>query len=271
MPFLTLEGSNYDGEPVLLYEFRRGDLRSLYVGADRNVQVGADTYLAVPISNGGANQKGEPVTDMFVITAPKNIAPATWYRYTPPSELVYVVVRRFHYGDSEGVVVWIGSIVSVATTDEVGCTINCQAVSVSLKRGGLRLAWQRGCPHALYDQNCQADKAGNAVVRTVTGISPYSFEINSSLSTSVHTWGGGYIEWTVGDGSTERRMIEQASGTTITPYGNLDGYTVGMTLTVYPGCLRTSVHCISAFNNLANFGGFPFMPDKSPYDGDPVF
>jgi hypothetical protein len=41
-------------------------------------------------------------------------------------------------------------------------------------------------------------------------------------------------------------------------------------LEIYPGCDRTSGTCLTKFNNLVNFGGFPFMPDTNPFVGTHV-
>jgi hypothetical protein len=34
----------------------------------------------------------------------------------------------------------------------------------------------------------------------------------------------------------------------------------GDTFTAYPGCDKTQNTCTSKFNNLVNFGGFPYVP-----------
>jgi hypothetical protein len=42
-------------------------------------------------------------------------------------------------------------------------------------------------------------------------------------------------------------------------------------VTLYPGCKRTSIWCDTFFHNMSNFGGFQWLPNRSPYDGDSVF
>lgn len=270
MVFLTREYSSYDGEPVLLYQFRRGTLLLNYTNADRDVTVAGVTWRAQPISHNGVRQQGDAVADTVQITCPASLEIAAWFQFTPPSDVVYVTILRFHYGDPAGVIVWLGSVVSSGTSEIGKATINCHAVSVSLKRGGLRLGWQRGCPHALYDQNCRADKTLHAVTTTVLIVGYNQLGV-AAFPTTQH-WPGGFLEWQIADSTFERRLIEDTIGNnSIVPYGNMDGYTVGQELTMYPGCLRTSIHCDTFFNNLVNYGGFEFMPNRSPYDGDPVF
>jgi hypothetical protein len=55
------------------------------------------------------------------------------------------------------------------------------------------------------------------------------------------------------------------------PYGQLDGYSVGQELRLYPGCKRTGEWCNAFFNNVDNYGGFEFLPNRSPFSGESVF
>lgn len=272
MTFLDREQSNYRGEPILLYEFRRGAMRAYYASSDRDVPSSAGTFLACPISNGGVAFKGMAVTDQFEITAPADIDPATWFAYSPPSDTVFVVVRRFHWGDPFSAIVYIGQIVSVTHTAEETVAIKCQPTSITLKRGGLRMSWTRGCQHALYDQNCQADKEVFGITRHINFLFAASFTVTEAFP-SGYWWPGGIVQWEISPGTFERRLIQDVSTGIheVTPYGQMDGYTIGMTVRLYPGCKRTMQWCDTFFNNRSNYGGFQFMPNRSPYDGDTVF
>lgn len=271
--FNTRENANYTGEPVALYEFRRGSAIRCYASCDQDVTAGGRVYAATPIADAGMNQKGTAVTDVFEISAPSDIEIAGWFANAPPTDTIYIVVRRFHYGDSESVIMWLGQVVSVEQLSDDNAMIRCQAVSVSLKRGGLRLSWQRGCPHALYDQNCQVVKATFAQAVTVTEIFVDKITISPNHLGDGQFWPGGMIEWTVETGVVEKRLIERVDTVSgfIYPFGFLNGFTVGMGITIYPGCKRTSSWCDGFFRNIENYGGFPFMPNRSPYDGDPIF
>jgi len=82
---------------------------------------------------------------------------------------------------------------------------------------------------------------------------------------------GGLISFPNVHGATERRAIESHAGNTIAMLGTTDGIEVNDWIVVYPGCDRTTATCQGKFNNLSNYGGFPHLPTKSPFDGDPVF
>lgn len=57
---------------------------------------------------------------------------------------------------------------------------------------------------------------------------------------------------------------------TINAFGDTSEIHPGMLITVYPGCQRTTTAC-ETFNNRDNYGGFEWMPGKSPFDGTPFF
>ena len=67
-----------------------------------------------------------------------------------------------------------------------------------------------------------------------------------------------------------RRGIESQNGNNFQVLGSTDGLEVGTAVTLYPGCPRNTTAC-KLFNNLPNYGGFPHLPGKSPFDGSPVF
>jgi hypothetical protein len=49
------------------------------------------------------------------------------------------------------------------------------------------------------------------------------------------------------------------------------GLAAGTTVTLFPGCDHTLATCSGKFSNTANYGGFPFMPTKNPFGGDPIY
>ena len=275
--FLDRENSNYGGQPIALYEFRRGGTEHFYASCDHDIIASGNLYVATPISDEGVNQKGTAVTDAFEMTVPDDMTVAQWFVNTPPSDIIYVVIRRYHYGDSQAVIIWLGQVVSVTFGNENTAKITAQAVSISLRRGGLRLSWQRGCPHALYDQNCRVDKAAYAVSGTITAMDINSITVTPGTGQAFDVnayWPGGIIEWMIGPNITEKRLIEDVASVSsgrFFPFGFNDGFSIGLAVTIYPGCKRVSSWCDGYFRNIENYGGFPWMPTKSPYDGDPVF
>jgi uncharacterized phage protein (TIGR02218 family) len=82
---------------------------------------------------------------------------------------------------------------------------------------------------------------------------------------------GGFIEYLLPTGFLETRMINRHIGTSIRVLSGIVGMAVGDPIVAYPGCKRTVRACIDKFDNYDNYGGFPHIPGRSPYDGQPVF
>jgi hypothetical protein len=48
------------------------------------------------------------------------------------------------------------------------------------------------------------------------------------------------------------------------------GLAVGAAVDMYAGCDRTLNTWHNRFSNAANFGGFPWIPQKNPFAGDAI-
>jgi hypothetical protein len=62
-------------------------------------------------------------------------------------------------------------------------------------------------------------------------------------------------------------MIIRHVGDTITLLVPIAGLTAGQAVSAFRGCARTYAECLSPFNNLVNFWGFPWIPERNPFKG----
>lgn len=136
------------------------------------------------------------------------------------------------------------------------------------RRKALAAVMQKPCRHALYHAGCglsigdfetagsMTDLAGN--VATVTEASGFT---GGHFSGGVFTWNG------------KRQLITKHVGDELTLLGPVLGLSEAGTpqsVTLAPGCNLTRDTCLNRFDNLDNFGGFPWM-DESPFDGKTLF
>lgn len=271
MSFDSAERSNYGGIPTMLYEFSLGPNKWRYSSGIEDITLGADVYSAAAISDSGIIQSGDVSNDDFTVTMPAGLPFASLFLGTPPSESVYLTCRRMNRGESEAPILWVGQVRSTKRISQIAIEVVCKMLTASLNRNGLRLSWGRGCPHALYDINCRVNPADFGIAIQVQGLTGATI-ISSSLTVIPDGYlAGGYFEWTIMAGVQERRAIEGHTGSVLTVLGTTDKLSVSTWITVFPGCDRTSSTCSMKFNNLSNYGGFPHMPSKSPFDGDPIF
>lgn len=271
MSFDQIERSNYDGKPIMLYEFALGSKVWRYCGGQNDLNFNGELYPAFGIAHDGYSSSGNPTSDDLNINASAKIEVAALFNGTPPSDTIRCAIRTLHFGDTEAPVVWSGIVKSMKRVSTVEVIFNCNSLLSTLNRNGLRLSWQRGCPHALYDRQCRVDPASYATVVQVSAVTGTSLTALGIAALGDGYLDGGFLSFSGQYGTTERRAIEMHMGNRIDLLGSTDGIEVGQMIAVYPGCNRTTSMCMSKFGNLDNYGGFPHLPNKSPFDGDPVF
>lgn len=285
MAYGDYEVSNQDAKPIALYEFQYGNTYWRYCTDDEDRTIGGETWLAHAISDEGVTQGGSDQNDLQIITQSNNPV-AALFRNAQPSGKVWLSVRRWHIGDpdDETPLLWSGTVVNATLVDKATVQMACRSLGGSYDRQGLRLAWGRMCPHVLYSAfGCKVNKALHAYnyqVLTLTGTNftaglfdtadPPAPIPDSFSEPAEGSFTGGFVEFVRADGSLQRYGIELQTGNDFRVLGSTDGLAVGSDITIYPGCARNTTAC-KLFNNLPNYGGFPHLPGKSPFDGSPVF
>jgi len=279
MSFNDIEISNDQGDRIGLYHFRWGTQNWYYTSADRPITYGVDAddnpivYQPVAISDGGVTLGGEVGYD-FTVNLPSDNPVALLYRVTPPSGRVYLKVRRMHRADLEAPLYWSGTVGNVKPKSGAGVLMVCRASISMLKQTGLRLAWQRQCPHALYDSECKVDPADwTYPYEIATVVGNVVTLVTSGDDEDAGFFTGGIVRWLVAEDTYNYRMIERHTAPlAFTIFGRGDGLEAGMDIELLPGCSRdTGADGCARFANLDNYGGHKYMPGESPFDGNPVF
>lgn len=265
------ERSNYDGAPTHLYEFSLGDSRWRYAASESDITLNGVTYVSSAIEHEDYSFSGNPDTDEFRINLAASTDVCRLYDGTPPSGSVLVNIRVLHRGSDDAAVVWSGFVKLGRRASAAEFTFTCTSMLATLNRNGLRLFWGRGCPHALYDRSCRVDPADFSTTVQITMLTGTTLTCPGLNALGDDYLSGGFIAFTHESGAPEHRGIESHGGNVITLLGLTDGLSPGDWITVHPGCARTTSACLNKFNNLDNYGGFPHLPAKSPFDGDPVF
>jgi uncharacterized phage protein (TIGR02218 family) len=272
--FDLAEIGTYTGRAVRLYQFQLGDAVWNYATGDRPIHYGNAIWNPVQIMDEGLKQKSEATTDDFTVTIQSSSAVVQLFRGTPPSQPIKLTVREVQFGDTLAPIVWVGYVSSVKYRDQASSDIMCNTQTAFLNRKGLRLGWSRACPYALYDFDCGVSRAAFAEQATVTRLFGGGFAYSLVVDNPDKKRGrfqNGYIEWTVENQYAQRRAILVDNVTDCIVIGQVDGMTEGMNITMYPGCQRNPEDCTDVFDNMSNYGGFPMMPGRSPFDGNPVF
>lgn len=273
MSFDSREQSLADGQPIRLYEFSRGVMRWAYATCDRDITLNNQIYRSVRggIIDNGIIQSGDPNTDKLVLTAPADLEVAQLYRAMSPSDEIRLVVRGMHYGDSEVLVSWVGSIKSVNWPKLDRCQISCLSIEASMGQPGLTDTYSLTCTAVLGDWRCKVNLEQyrvEAQAQSMTGL------VLSSGTFAAYPDGwftGGFVAWSVGSGNFDRRHIEQHLGSDLTMLGGTASIPLGVALRVYPGCDFLIGTCHGKFGNEPNFRGENKLQGESPFDGNQVW
>ncbi len=269
MTYDLYEESLQSGEPVELYQFQFGSNTYRYTSAKDAVTAQGNTWQPAYLKRGSIDFGTEKGRNNLKIDTVRSFPIADLYRITPPSDVILLTVYRKHTGDDETVVIWTGRVL-VVDFEASSAKITCEPVTTSLKRTGLRRLYQRQCPHVLYGTSCGVNKATFAVPTTLSAVNGTTL---NSATFGLYTDGyfaGGYFDFVQG-GVTERRFITEHTGTQIKINLPLIGLSSGDAITAYPGCPHTMSACSGTFNNLNNYGGFPYIPSKNPFGSNGIY
>jgi uncharacterized phage protein (TIGR02218 family) len=278
MSFNLFEISGFLGRPICLYEFIWGNDAYRYTSADRPITYGEDdlgepiVWAPIAIKDSGFTQG--VTTQDFVVELPRANPIVELFRSTPPSLSITLTCKRFHKDDpdEEAAVYWVGTVANVKVRDAIKAEILGNPISGTIRRTGLRLCWERSCPHSLYDEGCKVNKALFKTDTTVLALTGTTVQVGTTGAWPAERYAGGFMEWeATANGTIDRRAIERCVGDTLYLLGSTDRLEVGQDITIYLGCDLTPGTCSAVFNNLPNHGGFEYLAGKSPFDGNPVF
>lgn len=272
-----------DGKPIRLYQFSRGAWRWGYTSADRDIRFKNMNFISLQggIKDDGIRQTQDSGGDLLTLTVPAKSDLALMYRHFAPAQAVDLTIFDLHYPDlsldparmeQEGfLAVWKGFVVGVKFVSDHIAQVQCQNLSASLERTGLRKTWSKLCCHQLYGKGCNLERNAFRSQVIIIALDGSSLDVILPSDKSKDDYfTGGYVEWSSEYG-IEQRGIERQLGGRLYLFGGTQGLSVGQSIKIFAGCSRTFTTCQDKFNNTDNYGGSPHMPHKSPFDGTPIF
>jgi uncharacterized phage protein (TIGR02218 family) len=277
MSFEDYEDSVEGGKPYELFEFIYQGITARYTSADHIVFVGLVPYApaaglmrTTDIEDTGKNVASQNMT----IEAYPGFPPSELFSVAPPSDVVNILVKRVQQGDlTDARITWAGRVLSVAWTDDK-VKMTCQSLFTRLKQPGLRRLYGKSCPHLLYQQGpgqCNVvaeDFRVPVTISSVSGIQVVSADFDAFPDGYFR---GGKLSIETSPGIFEQRGIQLHVGDTVTMTHALATFVPGLTVDAYPGCDKTIQTCHNKFNNVLNFGGTPYIPQKNPFGNNTVF
>lgn len=270
MSWSEFEYSVADGRPLTLYEFSRQNVYYRYTNADQSVTVNNQFWEATAISDNGLSANSN---NSVIITLPDTNKVVSFYRGVPPSTAFKVRVYRMHHHDKSQQlrVVWVGTITEIKRENIGEAKIITGNIINTFVRQGLRLTYGRTCPYALYDNSCKvSSKKHEFADLEIIKIDGQKITFNVPNEIKNGYFSGGFIAYNNAD-FIEKRGIRVHDNNTLSLFGGTQGLSIGMKISIYPGCDNTIETCCNKFDNQMNYGGCPHMMGKSPYNITKLF
>ena len=273
MTYNAFESSTETGDPVELYRFDVGGTLFLRTSADDDFVVNAPdpfqgTYESTPISRNRVKQTASRTqTQNLEVTMPAADEIVTRYITVPPGQRTDLAIVRIHRSDpdEDTIVYWEGTVRSLQFQEEareVRLLIE-NAISGN-NRTTPRFTFSATCNHTHYDSRCKVDKDSASFRKDllVTAQNGNVYTLSGAGAFGADFFERGYLEF-----NGDFRSILSQSGDDLTVILPFSESPVGSTIPARAGCkLRLGTDCGPKFANAVNFGGFPYIPTKNPFE-----
>lgn len=263
----TKDRSIHDGAPIECYRIMTPKGDYLYTSYAKPVTVaGIGPFVPFQISRSTivlSDNLSQITTVDIVMSSSSELALDYAFGLSP--QTMTVEIYRTHEGDDFAVdytVEWTGSLLSVATS---GITSTFKTGSVIQSELGGNIApvvFQAVCNHQLYDIRCKVPKVDHTVLATVTKVSGKEVTVDNDGFPDNALNIGTILNQRNGE---SRPVVVNTSNKITVSYKFID-IKVGDIVELTRGCDHARLgNCKNVFNNVANYGGFDFIPVSNPF------
>nr|DAI43006.1 MAG TPA: minor tail protein [Caudoviricetes sp.] len=274
--YTIYEQSVDDGLPVELYDIAYSGEVWRYTTNIENIEYEGNEYIAVAIQRGETEETSDATKSDMEITIGRDSTIGNLFKVTPPSEPITITIRQYHAllgyqgGTNKTITVWKGKVTNVAWRGDA-MVLTAESIFSSLSRIGATRKFSRQCTHALYNGGCKVNRHNYEVIATPTSVVGTVLSVQHGKP--INWFAGGYLKYRNAEsGVMEYRQIIANTDNTITLNTVPLGFVAGSTeITMYAGCDHSHATCIDKFDNIENYGGQPFIPNKNPFGGSPIY
>lgn len=124
-----------------------------------------------------------------------------------------------------------------------------------------RNLYSASCRYALFDSQCSLSSSPFALNTTITSVTSQSNFAGNYSDPPANYYALGNVVFKSGLNAGLRMMVRSSATSFVTLLAPMP-FTIepGDAITLFPGCDKTQATCQNKFNNLLNFGGFPYIP-----------
>lgn len=282
---LTLQEASIEaGQPIELYKFSNLESAFHYTSSQSDVVFGGATYVPAAISRTSTTKMGVDSRATLVVKMPITDPFPKRYVFGLPASPDKATVYRQHSTDGatpETIIIFDGQVENVGFTGNEA-KINIVSTSSLLSKPIPRQTMRGLCNHVLFDSRCKVIESQFSLVVEVTSISVDGLIVGLSAGTGVIAHNSQTLDdaliadpaffdaGVVSRGSLEQRSIlsTTSTGGNNVQVSFLVGFqtlSVGDSVKLFAGCSHSFTKCRAQFANGANFGGFPYVPQKNPF------
>lgn len=266
MSFDSFEISTESSRPIELYEFNLGTEFFRYTSAEDTISVGGNDFEPVAISRNEIQQGSDQNNRNLLITMPTILSLAQDYISVPPASKLTVNVFRYQRDDLvDQVLLFKGTVQAVRYPgDGTSAEFAIRSIETAMNRNVPRFTFMGMCNHILFDDGCGVNPAPFDHLGNVDSIDVGANTITiAGLGASGIDFVGGYVTPT---GVNDFRMVLAQSGDTLTMLLPFAEDPTGTNAQAFAGCDHTLTgDCALVFDNVAEFGGFHFVPSKDVF------
>jgi uncharacterized phage protein (TIGR02218 family) len=265
--YFGFDTSTSNGQPIELYVFQQATQTWYYTsGKDIVTRLGVEHEPAA-ITRSSISQSNEVSGSSISLGFPRNHEFAVQFLGFSPDLVTTLTIYRGHATDTDNEyqVYWKGRVISCSASGS-DLTLECESVFTSLRRTGLRASYQRTCRHTLYSESCTVNMNSYMVSGLVQSTTSNVVVCTQAGAFASGWFTGGMIRLPSG----AMRFITNHTGSSLTlsrPFNESIG---GTTIEIFPGCDHLKATCVSKYNNVLNFGGFPYTPNHNPFGGTSI-
>lgn len=267
MAFEEYEISEQSGRPAELYDLRIGATSFKYTSSVNSVTVAVGTFTPRPISRTDISQELSDREADLDITLPYDDPFFDSYEGLEiiggrPSLTLY----RTHLDDPDAAtaVFYRGTITNVSRkADGRESLLHVVSVTKSQSKQVPRKTYQSLCNHMLYDSGCTLDENDTAFRKdlncSAVSVGGTVITLDGAGGFGADFFEAGFLEF---DGDF-RSVVSQggAGNNELTVRVPFSSSPLDQTVIARAGCkLRLLEDCQTKFNNVANYGGHPFVP-----------
>lgn len=272
MSYQYYEESASAGQPIELYKFVEGGNVNLFCTHHEQIEFNGEIYNPSSLKRDRVKQTTDSFKNSLSLKMPRTDLFAMSFITQTPEDKTVLTIFRGHYGDitSDGFdfqVYWKGRVLGAEISgNEV--TLVCESIFTSLRRTGIRARYEYSCRHPLYASGCSVNKSLFITNGTLSAISSnrLTLTVNECSLKPNGYFSGGFIEI-----NGIKRFISIHSGASLQLMNSfaIDDIAIGQPVGVYAGCDHLKTTCENKFNNVINFGGFPYIPSRNPFNNTP--